>query len=288
MSGQEATTNFLCSPAGTFYVRVFASPAPPETQLYRLAVTSLATTFAPTATDGAFTDKVRITWPNNIPDANGFQIVRSSTTSIAQGTVIATLTAGFTYDDTTAVPGTTYYYWIKVRQPGNDTVYKYTTIDGNSGYRAGANVPPTANAGPDQTVSDADGNGVESVTFDGSASTDTDGTIVSYQWTEGATTLSSGPGALQTTQLTLGEHTVTLTVTDNQGATGTDTVVITVNGGLPCPADFNNDGGVDGADVESFFVAWEAGDTSSDVNADGGVDGGDVETFYRAWEAGGC
>ncbi len=56
----------------------------------------------------------------------------------------------------------------------------------------------------------------------------------------------------------------------------------------PCPADFNNDGGVDGADVEAFFAAWEAGDESADVNADGGVDGGDVETFFAAWEAGGC
>ncbi|MBX3409537.1 MAG: hypothetical protein KF859_06585 [Phycisphaeraceae bacterium] len=56
----------------------------------------------------------------------------------------------------------------------------------------------------------------------------------------------------------------------------------------PCPADFNNDGGVDGADVEAFFLAWEAGDTIADVNGDGGVDGADVETFFSAWEAGGC
>ena len=56
----------------------------------------------------------------------------------------------------------------------------------------------------------------------------------------------------------------------------------------PCPADFNRDGGVDGADVESFYVAWEAGDSVADVNRDGGVDGGDVEFFVVTWEAGGC
>lgn len=56
----------------------------------------------------------------------------------------------------------------------------------------------------------------------------------------------------------------------------------------PCFADFNQDGGIDGADVEAFFVAWEAGDSSADVNLDGGVDGADVETFFTAWEAGGC
>lgn len=59
-------------------------------------------------------------------------------------------------------------------------------------------------------------------------------------------------------------------------------------GGPTCPADFNQDGGVDGADIESFFLVWETGDPAADVNLDGGVDGSDVETFFAAWEAGGC
>jgi len=70
-----------------------------------------------------------------------------------------------------------------------------------------------------------------------------------------------------------------------------DNVVIEgtlVAGGPPCPADFNMDGGIDGGDVEAFFVAWKAGEGAADVNADGGVDGADVETFFVAWEAGGC
>lgn len=58
--------------------------------------------------------------------------------------------------------------------------------------------------------------------------------------------------------------------------------------GAACPADFNQDGGVDGGDLESFFLAWEAADSSADVNQDGGIDGSDVETFFIAWEAGGC
>ncbi|MBS0196118.1 MAG: hypothetical protein JSR77_05115 [Planctomycetes bacterium] len=56
----------------------------------------------------------------------------------------------------------------------------------------------------------------------------------------------------------------------------------------PCPADFNQDGGVDGSDVAAFFQAWEGGDASSDVNQDGGIDGGDVEYFFVRWSAGGC
>ena len=58
--------------------------------------------------------------------------------------------------------------------------------------------------------------------------------------------------------------------------------------GPSCPADFNNDGGIDGADVEAFFAAWESGDSSGDVNLDGGVDGSDIGTFFAVWEAGGC
>jgi probable HAF family extracellular repeat protein len=56
----------------------------------------------------------------------------------------------------------------------------------------------------------------------------------------------------------------------------------------PCSADFNQDGGVDGADVEAFFAQWEAGNPTGDTNRDGGVDGGDIEFFFTQWEAGGC
>lgn len=55
-----------------------------------------------------------------------------------------------------------------------------------------------------------------------------------------------------------------------------------------CPADFNRDGGVDGADVEEFYAAWSAGQPRADVNHDGGIDGSDVSAFFEAWEAGGC
>jgi hypothetical protein len=53
-----------------------------------------------------------------------------------------------------------------------------------------------------------------------------------------------------------------------------------------CIGDFNCDGGVDGADVESFFTVWEQGQAQADVNLDGGVDGGDIEYFFVRWAAG--
>ncbi|MBX3382521.1 MAG: hypothetical protein KF864_03330 [Phycisphaeraceae bacterium] len=65
--------------------------------------------------------------------------------------------------------------------------------------------------------------------------------------------------------------------------------VIPVGGdGTTCYADFNQDGGIDGADVDAFFQAWENGDAAADVNEDGGIDGADVELFFEQWENGGC
>ncbi len=88
------------------------------------------------------------------------------------------------------------------------------------------NLSPIADAGPDQTLTDVDNDGVESVTLDGTGSTDPDGTIESYEWREGETLLSTE--ASPTLDFTVGVHVVTLTVTDNEGATDDDTVTITV------------------------------------------------------------
>jgi pimeloyl-ACP methyl ester carboxylesterase len=88
------------------------------------------------------------------------------------------------------------------------------------------NEPPTANAGPDQTFTDTDDNGSESVTLNGNGSDDPDGTIESYVWTEDGTQIATGVNP--TVTLSVGTHTITLTVTDDDGATDTDDVAITV------------------------------------------------------------
>ncbi len=89
------------------------------------------------------------------------------------------------------------------------------------------NQAPVAVAGPDQAVNDSDFSGSESVTVNGSGSSDTDGTIASFAWREG--TVALGNGAVLTRAFAAGTHTVTLTVTDNGGATASDTIVITVS-----------------------------------------------------------
>lgn len=86
--------------------------------------------------------------------------------------------------------------------------------------------PPIANAGSDQILTDSDNNNIEAVVLDGTASTDPDGTIVLYKWSEGEIILSNL--AKPALSFTVGSHTILLAVTDNDGLTSQDTVVITV------------------------------------------------------------
>ena len=151
------------------------------------------------------------------------------------------------------------------------------------------NVRPIANAGPDQTVVDNDLSGDELVTLDGSASTDSDGGITNYTWTDaGNIVLASSSNPTADVLLPVGVHTITLTATDTDNATRTDEVIITVEAGSPpaCIADFDNNGGVDGGDLAAFFEMFEAGDASADVDQNGGVDGGDLAYFFERFEAG--
>jgi PKD repeat protein len=64
--------------------------------------------------------------------------------------------------------------------------------------------------------------------FDGSASKDNDGTITSYAWKFGDGTTGSGPAVSHTYKAPPDTYTVTLTVTDNRGATGAQSTNITV------------------------------------------------------------
>lgn len=90
-----------------------------------------------------------------------------------------------------------------------------------------SNNAPIANAGADQFANDFDNDGVETFTLDASASTDTDGSIISYSWSLNAVVLSTSINP--TVALPVGTHTLVLTVVDNKNAVAYEDIIVNVN-----------------------------------------------------------
>ena len=88
-----------------------------------------------------------------------------------------------------------------------------------------SNIPPSA----DFTASATTGAAPLAVSFDGTHSSDVDGTVASYAWNFGNGQNGSGATPPPVTYTLPGTYTARLTVTDNKGATGTVTRLITVN-----------------------------------------------------------
>ncbi len=88
------------------------------------------------------------------------------------------------------------------------------------------NQAPTANAGPDRTLTLAPGQSEIAVTLDGSGSNDADGTIISYVWSG----LPDPDNVVQpTVNLKPGTYTFTLVVTDDDGeSSDPNSVVLSV------------------------------------------------------------
>ena len=132
------------------------------------------------------------------------------------------------------------------------------------------NIPPTADAGVDQTINEGN-----PVTLDGSNSTDPDGTIAAYFWeqtggksvflSDSATaqpTFTSPDAGLQGESLTFN-----LTVTDNQGLQNSDEVVVNVSWQNEPPA---ADAGSDRTVTEGDTITLDASNSS---DPDGGIAG---------------
>jgi hypothetical protein len=86
------------------------------------------------------------------------------------------------------------------------------------------NVAPTADAGDDMTIEDTEGTGNTRVTVDASASSDADGTITNYSWSLDGQQIAWT--ATPQFDISIGEYDLVLTVTDNDGATDSDTLHI--------------------------------------------------------------
>ncbi|MFZ4432890.1 MAG: PKD domain-containing protein [Microthrixaceae bacterium] len=133
------------------------------------------------------------------------------------GTVDATGPTAFT---TYSTPGT-YQARLRVVDTDGDADTSIVTVTVNEP----PNTPPVAAIGSSGTG----GQAPYTVNFDGTGSSDPDGSIVGYAWDFGNDrTATTATGSATYTQP--GTYTVTLTVTDNRGATGTTTREIVVTG----------------------------------------------------------
>ncbi len=223
-AGAAEVISGLLLNSGVNTFRVSAASNFTNAQSYRITVLVRNTNLAPSATDGVLTTGVRITWPT-IPDSTNFFVYRSTvddigTSAAVSGTLPGTAT---NFEDTTAVPGTNYFYWVRVTQTGAAT-QRLLANAGETGFR---NIAPIANAGPDQTLSLANGQTTRAVTLDGSGSNDPDGSISGYNWSINGSPVATGVSP--TINLAAGSYTILLTVADNRSALGTDTVQITIN-----------------------------------------------------------
>ncbi len=163
-----------------------------------------------------------------------------------------------------------------------------TLTNGYNYTSGGGTQPPIADAGADWSGPIAHNNHSH-VTLDGRNSSDPDGYIVTYEWREGTTLLSTN--AVDSLEFALGEHLVTLTVTDNDLYTSTDQVRIIVTATAENPElwfcfDVDGDTDVDAADVALVGAAYGKRFASSgyeagygrmyDFNVDRVVNSGDV------------
>ena len=123
---------------------------------------------------------------------------------------------------------------------------------------APANQAPLASA----TATPATGEAPLAVTLDGTASTDSDGNVVAYAWTWDG---GSASGATTSATFPAGTTVVTLTVTDDDGATGADRV--TINATAP-PVDTDGDGIADDDDNCPTAFNPDQGDSDNDGTGD--------------------
>ncbi|WP_431030830.1 PKD domain-containing protein [Plantibacter sp. RU18] len=167
--------------------------------------------------------------PNQLPTA-------AFTQSVNQ--LVVSLDASGSADSDGSITGYAWDFGDSTSGTGRTASHTYTaagtytitlTVTDNRGGTAivsrQVTVAPAPNIAPTASFTSSVNQLVGS--FDGSASTDPDGTVVSYGWVFGDGTAGTGVTA-QHTYAAAGTFSVVLTVTDNRGATATTTRTITV------------------------------------------------------------
>ncbi len=124
-------------------------------------------------------------------------------------------------------------YYVDDVKTGDTKATESTFVKGGSTTPpAATNTPPTANAGSDLFITLP----TSSVTLNGKNSSDANGSIATYKWSQvsgpGTATFSAASSSSTTaSKLVAGTYVFRLTVTDNEGSTDTDDITVSVANG---------------------------------------------------------
>ncbi|WP_415407793.1 DUF1566 domain-containing protein [Sulfurovum sp. CS9] len=144
------------------------------------------------------------------------------------------------------------------------------------------NIPPTADAGPNEIVEVK-----EAITITGSGS-DTDGTVAAYEWKKGDTVLAA-TASFDYTPTSVGTDTLTLIVTDDDGATDTDSMTITAVDTTSPDITLNGDNPMEVVRGSTFTdpgaIATDNVDGDVPVSVSGTVDTSTVGTYTLTYSA---
>jgi hypothetical protein len=222
---------------------------------------NVASTSVTGLTQGIYKYELRVVDNNGAVDTDTMQLVvftpnvpPTANAGLSQSITLPTNTASLSGSGTDVDGIITAYKWTKLAGPAGETIlnaslpftsvtglsagtylFELKVTDNNGAFGRDtmqvtvnpANIPPVANAGPDQFTILPN----NSVTLNGSG-TDVDGTVTGYTWKQ-----ISGPADKLTSlhtpvtvldNLIEGTYTLELTVTDNRGAIGKDTVSVLV------------------------------------------------------------
>jgi PKD repeat protein len=204
-----------------------------------VATTSIVANPSPPAAPSGLTASqsgflVQLTWQDNSSNETVFYIERCQGVGcIDFGSFIATQWPDVpSYTDYSAMTGQTYRYRVRAYNSGGYSAYSNIA----SILVGAANQPPTA------VISAVPTTGVAplSVVFNGSGSSDPDGTIATWAWSFGDGTSGSGP-TITHVYTAAGFYIANLTVTDNAGASSTASATISVTtGSSTAPSAPNN------------------------------------------------
>jgi len=275
----------VAPPVGTEYLQILATTTPVDPFAYL------------TGDPDQFRQQIEVQILGIIPvterswNFTSFEIVSGTPPAYASLTITsdpagATITLDGTYAGYT--PRTMFveqgFHRISITKPGYQPYNVMIFILGGRNRTINATLTPLAptNAPPSASFSYYPPAPMvySTVQFDGTGSTDSDGTIVSYSWNFGDGSTATGP-FVSHTFFYPGTYTVTLRVTDNDGASDEATASVTVGAGNNPPnasltvspasvflggwVKFDGTGSTDDGTIVSYL--WNPGDGSSPVQS---------------------